>query len=245
MTLPSSGTITILQIYNEAQLSASSTWYNKGTNLGAYRGLQWWQDNTVTGYFPSGAIAMSDFYSKRGTTPVNPNSQSFGYTGGNQSFTIPLYSTLTVILRAGGGGGGGGGGNLTNGGTGGTGGTTVFYHGPNYYAYGGTGGCGGGTCYSNGTAGPGSDGSPGGGGGGNGTGGGSGGYTGGAGGKNVLTFTNPVSGGTGPTVGSSVLFFIGNGGGGGGYGQSISYGLPYNSDSGSGGGAGSILFQWA
>lgn len=77
MALPASGTISILDIYNEAQLSASSPWYNKGYSLGAYRGIQWWQDNTATGYFSSGAISMSDFYSKRSTSPVTPGSKVF------------------------------------------------------------------------------------------------------------------------------------------------------------------------
>jgi len=239
MTLPASGTITILQIYNEAQLSASSPWYNKGFGLGAYRGLQWWQDNTATGYFSSGTIQMSDFYSKRSTTPVTPGSQTFTSNG---TFTVPLYSSLTIITRGGGGGGAGGSGNTTQGSAGSPGGTSTFGG-----AYGAPGGSGGAVNANNASApaGAGSDGSPTGGDGGAANGPGFQGGKGGAGGKTVTVLTNPISGGTGPAVGSSVSVVCGNGGAGGSGGSGVVYPVVYTSSSGSPGGKGYVEIYWS
>lgn len=60
-TLPISGPISISQINAE---------FNRGNNLGAYRGTTWFRDNGTTGTFSSGAISMSEFYGKRKTAPV-------------------------------------------------------------------------------------------------------------------------------------------------------------------------------
>lgn len=245
MTLPASGTISILNIYNEAQLSASSPWYNKGFGLGAYRGLQWWQDNTATGYFSSGAISMSDFYSKRSTTPVTPGSQVFTSNG---TFTVPLYSTLTIVTRGGGGGGAGGSGNSFNGTNGNPGGTSSF--GGFNSAPGGSGGIIG-QNNASAPAGAGSDGTPAGGDGGAANGPGSQGGKGGAGGKTTTVLVNPISGGSGPSVGSSVSVTRGTGGSGGGGGSGIVFfpgnpnPFPYTCSPGNSGGNGYIEVYWS
>ena len=255
MTLPASGTITILDIYNEAQLSASSPWYNKGFGLGAYRGVQWWQDNTAIGFFPAGTISMSDFYSKRSTSPVTPGSTTLF---GSSNYTIPLYSVMTIVTRGGGGGGGGGtgGGGSTGtcagaGSAGGDGGTTTFGSGTFLTsAPGGTRGFGGG---AGGSAGAGSDGFPGGGGGGGpGLAGCSAGGNGGAGGKTTFTFYNPISGlsPVGPAVGSSVGYSCGSGGfGGSGSAGTWCNPFPYcvaaNGGNGGTGGNGYIEVYWS
>lgn len=88
MTLPSSGTLTLAQINAE---------FGRGLNLNSYRGTQWWLDNGTTGTFPTGAISFSDFYSKRGTSPVSPGAADYGSPGGFY-FTVPLFNTLTVQL---------------------------------------------------------------------------------------------------------------------------------------------------
>ena len=230
MTLPSGGAINIAQIYGEAQISSSSPWFNRGTNLGSYRGVQWWLDNTQTGTFPTGTISMSDFYSKRSTTPVSPGSAGWG-SPGVYYFQIPLYSTLYVLVRGGSGGGAGQSGNAAAGGAGGAGGDS--YIAAVLGASGGRGAPPGGT----GSAGAGSDGTPA---------GGAGYGAGGAGGKADAYFSNPISGGSGPAVGSTVTIVVGGGGGGGGGGAYwVQYptwaaGLP----GGSSGSAGSVQIWW-
>lgn len=246
MTLPSSGTITLLQVYNEAQLQATSAWYNKGANIGGYRGLQWWQDNTVTGFFSSGALSMSDFYSKRSFSPVTPGAYRFYPSSGNyptpaapsgatlfgvpqsSSFTIPVYNLLTITIYGGAGGGAGGQGYGGNGSPGSPGSASSF--GSSTWAVSATNGTGGspGTAGTSGT--PFSSYPSGG------AGGGSPGLTsgqpGGNGARNSITVANPISGGgsgypSGPPVGSSVSFFIGAGGAKGGGGADFpAFGLP-------------------
>lgn len=237
MTLPSPGSsLSISQIYTEAQLSPSSPWYNKGQNLGAYRGVQWWQDNTQTGFFPASTISINDFYSKRSTSPVTPGSQTYS-AAGSSSFTVPLYSTLTITIRGGGGGGAGESGNRTGGGGGTGGGASSFG------AFGSAAGGGGGIVSGTALAGGGSDGVPAGGGGWG---------PGGAGGKTVLTLTNPISGGSGPAVGASVTVTVGDGGAGGSAGTfwiqlpSPTYplGIVGTLSAGSKGGVGSVTIQW-
>lgn len=43
--------------------------FGLGNNLGAYRGVQWWEDNGATGTFSTGAISFGDFFNKRATNP--------------------------------------------------------------------------------------------------------------------------------------------------------------------------------
>ena len=238
MTLPSSGTITLLQVYTEAQLQPTSAWYDKGPNIGGYRGLQWWQDNTVTGFFSSGALSMSDFYSKRSFSPVTPGAYRFyisGYdptpgapagatlvaTSQSSSFVVPVYNILTISVYGGAGGGAGGqggGGGEQPGGNG----VASTFGSSTWYAYGDYGRRG----TIGGSGNRGADGTPlssypaGGGGGSGGGGNFAAGGPGGNGGKTSLIVANPISGGgsgypSGPPVGSTVSFFIGNGGGGG------------------------------
>lgn len=256
MTLPNPGvSLSLLQIYNEAQASPSGTWYNRGTNLGAYRGVQWWKDDASTGYFPNAPISINDFYSKRPTTPVTPGSTVLSGSG---SYTIPLYSVMTIVARGSGGGGGGGtgGGGSTGtcaglGSDGSNGNTTTFGSGTYLTsAPGGTKGLGN---SGTGTAGAGSDGTPaGGGGGGAGLAGCTNGGAGGAGGKTILTVYNPISGLTpvGPSVGASISYSCGAGGAGGG-GSAGTWCNPYpycvNASGGSGaaGGNGYIEIYWS
>jgi hypothetical protein len=238
MTLPNPGvSLSIQQIYNEAQLSASSPWYNKGYSLGAYRGIQWWKDDTTTGTFPAGTISINDFYSKRSTTPVTPGSSIY-YSSGN--FSVPLYSSLTVVVRGGGGGGAGCSGNIAAGSNGFAGGTSYFWT----VSYAAGGGAGGAPFGANGAAGAGSDGTPAGGAGGsnpNGVNGGNG----GAGGKGTFSFTNPVSGGGGPSVGATVYVQVGGGGGGGAGGQFFNGFTVLQLPNGNPGGNGYVEIYWS
>jgi len=235
MTLPSGGTLSLLDIYNEAQLSPTSPWYGKGANLGSYRGVQWWQDNSATGTFPSGAISVSDFYSKRSTSPVTPGYQEY-LSSGTYTFTVPLYSTLTVTVKGGSGGGAGQSGNAASGGSGGDGTVSTFGKSPaTVYATGdyGRGASPGGV----GAAGSGSDGSPA---------GGAGWGSGGASGKTTVVLTNPISGGSGPSVGASVTVVVGSRGVGGAPGA---YWITFPTNagslgSGSPGSAGSVQIWW-
>ena len=238
MTLPAPGvSLSLLQINAE---------FGYGTNLGAYLGKQWYQDNSATGVF-SAPISIFDFYSKRVNSPVTPGSQSFG--AGPYSFTVPLYSVLNVTIRAGAGGGGGGSGNQGGGGPGQAGQNTSWGA---YQAFAGAGGASGGQGSQAGAAGAGSDGSPaGGGGGGPGFGGASGG-SGGAGGKTPLTLYNPVPGNPapyGPAVGAVVSGSVGSGGAGGPKGSGVVIvgptAVPQQGQDGGGGGQGSVAISWS
>lgn len=261
MTLPSGGTITMQQIGAEFAPVVGGPPYS----LSMYRGVRWYQDNTLTGFFPTGTISMSDFYGKRYNTPVVASSTVF-FSSGN--FGVPLYSVLTVVVRGGGGGGGGGGARGTGptgntevvnaGGTGGSGNGSYFWT-PSFSAPGGGGGGGGSMIFvnntwipftgGNGAAGANSDGAPGGGGGGGGFNGGGSGGSGGAGGRNVYQFFNPISGGSGPAVGSTVFVSVGGGGGGGGSAGGYFYFLGWpsfgNSSPGNPGGNGYVEIYWS
>lgn len=59
MTLPTSGPLSFTAINTE---------FNRGTNLQAYRGVQWWTQ-TTTGSFSTNNIKFSEFYGKRATRP--------------------------------------------------------------------------------------------------------------------------------------------------------------------------------
>jgi len=233
MTLPSGGTITLLQVYTEAQLQPTSAWYNRGANIGGYQGLQWWQDNTVTGFFSSGTLSMSDFYSKRSFSPVTSGSYRFYPSAGNyptpgapagatifavsqsSSFVVPVYNIMTITIY--GGAGGGAGGQGTGGGeTSGTAGQTSSFGSSTWYVFGNPGAAGtiGGGDGANATS---LSSYPAGGAGGSASAGLTRGGNGGNGGYSILTVANPISGGgsgypTGPAVGSTVSFFIGAGG---------------------------------
>lgn len=241
MTLPTSGSLSLTQINAE---------FGLGTNLAAYRGVRWYKDDASTGFFPTTNISIANFYGTRPGTPVTAGSQTFTSSG---TFGVPIYTTLTVTLRAGSGGGGGGSGNISAGFPGTAGGNSAFG------AYGtALAGGGGGINLVNGLNGNGSDGNPPGGGGGAGafvlTGGTTAGFNGGAGGAGgllVLVLTNPIVGGSGPAAGSTVSVTVGGAGAGGGGGIYVPTGLantPANyrwAQSGFAGGNGSVVIQWA
>jgi hypothetical protein len=230
MTLPASGAISI---------SAINAEFSRGTDLNAYRGTRWYLDNAGTGLFSSTAISMSDFYSKRVNSPVTPGSTTLT---SSQTFTVPLYSILTISLYGGGGGGQGGNGNTTGGGAGGNGGTSSFgSYGSGGGGQGGGQGGGNGAGFTTGCAAGGAGGAP--------NGPGSTGEAGGGGGLTTITLSNPIVGGNGPAVGAGVSVTVGGGGGGGSAGNGIFYvgstPYPYNCAPGGSGGAGSVVISWA
>jgi hypothetical protein len=71
-TLQASGAISISQINAE---------FGRGNNLNAYRGTTWYTDAGGSGTFSSGAISMSEFYSKR-ATPAFTVAYSSGFGNG-------------------------------------------------------------------------------------------------------------------------------------------------------------------
>lgn len=230
-----------------------------GNNLLAYVGVRWYKADASTGTFSAPVTMPGDFYGKGPISPVTGGSYSLSApTGGSSSapFTVPLYSVMTVTLRAGGGGGGGGDGN-NKAGTNGTPGNTSSFAGGSYGspAFGGSGGAYNGAPSGPAASGAGSDGNPPGGGGGpSAFAGYNAGQPGGAGGRSVLTLYNPVPGNPppyGPPVGSTVTVTAGGGGPGGAGAEGISPwpwfpGFIINSPGGGGsGGNGSVFIQWS
>ena len=71
-TLQASGAISISQINAE---------FGRGNNLNAYRGTTWYTDAGGSGTFSSGAISMSEFYSKR-ATPAFTVAYTAGFPNG-------------------------------------------------------------------------------------------------------------------------------------------------------------------
>jgi hypothetical protein len=217
---PSSGTIRFSDIRNAFGLTTVS--------LAARRSQIFWRSDAFRGTFPAATIRLSDFYAKRGTSPVTPQSSYWSGNNGTvqgvtdvQSYTVPLYYQMVIDCRAAGGGGAGGDGTVFNGfvfvngegANGIAGGNTSF--GSFNTAFGGSGGIRG----ANGAraaSGAGSDGLAYGG---NGGGGGNnlaGGGAGGNGGFNSVTVLSPVNGGIGPAPGSVITVTSGRGGSGGG-----------------------------
>lgn len=195
-----------------ADINGSSGFSGRGNNLNAYRGTLFYRPDNSTGYFSSGAINISDFYSTQGTSPVVPGN-SGNITSGS-TYTLPvLFNKLYVTCYGGGGGGGGGsyqssGGAGYNGGAGSTGETTLFMPSTGFQVSGPGGNGGGGAgissanylygVYVSGTDGTGSAGAAGSGGGG-GAGGGGGG---GSGGRRVVTSVNSYTDYAGATGGA-------------------------------------------
>lgn len=327
MTLPSGGN------FPPISLSDVNGEFGLGANIGAYRGVTWWLDNGGFGVFPSTGLSLSDFYSKRATSPVTPGAQGFAASSSTQNFTVPLYTYMTVVIVGGAGGGAGGDSNYDTSGAGGDGTASSFgvsgnaFYGVGDYGRGGarkangaqnTSGSNSGTVpnrsatvstgnffspsvvtssnhgflsgYSfrfGGTTLPGgtsasttyyvvspssgafyfstspggfspsisSTGSgvtisiyktAGGGGGAAGLAAYASGGTGGDGGITVLTLTNPVvSGGTGPTVGSTVPILAGLGGGGGAGSGGFFNGSTANGANGGGGQNGFVSIYWS
>jgi len=203
MTLPSSGPLSFQQINAE---------FARGLNLNSYRGTVWYTDAGASGNFSSGAISVSEFYGKRPNSPSTPGNQDFTIPG-TYTFTLPIYTTLTIQLWGGGGGGG-----ATSGAAGGAAGTSSATLALTAGGGGGGGnpsqpGGGGGTASGGDINLVGSAGSDGNSVGGNGFGGNS--PNGGAGGAPGTNGGFPGAGGGG----RALLGSIGSGGGGGGYVQ--------------------------
>lgn len=90
MPLPASGAISINDINTEFAL---------GQNLNVYRGELYGTTSGTAGVFSSGAINLSDFYSKQKVTAGGPSSLSAG------NYTVPIYRTITFTVKGGDGGG--------------------------------------------------------------------------------------------------------------------------------------------
>lgn len=86
MTLPASG--------NPISISQIQTEFALGNNLNAYRGVTWWTDAGATGTFSAGAISMSEFYSKRKTSPFTVSLASLN----GASFTAAGYYVQIYLL---------------------------------------------------------------------------------------------------------------------------------------------------
>lgn len=98
MPTPPSGQIDI------ATINAN---FGRGTNLNAYRGTIWYQPNSLNfGYFPTGAISLSDFYNKQPNDPASSGVLDY-QSPGTFSFAAPLYRNFLQIQVWGGGGAGG------------------------------------------------------------------------------------------------------------------------------------------
>jgi len=255
MTMVASGPIDLGGTATSGGLSRSiNLEFGYGANLNAYRGLLYTNaSGSVISQFPntSNSIGMSQFYSTR-KIPAG----SVTYTS-SSTFSVPAYNTLQVIIRAAGGQGGGDRGInacaspsiATAGGTGSTGGTSQFGVSPAAVFGTAPGGTGGGDGGSTGTT------QSGYGFGGNtsnagGNGAGSGG-AGGGGGVTVLSLANPITGGPGPSSGSSVSVLVGQSSPVTNGGPNSSIIAPFgcliigNAGSGSAGGAGSVSISWS
>jgi hypothetical protein len=230
MTLPSAGgnnpPISLWEINNDAQDG-----FGLGYSLSAYRNQIYDNKSGGVGLLPSSSISISDFYGKRRVDSGANNSIPSG------NYTVPPYRTITLYVYGGSGGSGGSQGflgyvycSLPAAGSGSAGGTsTCGSSGQTWYIVsgGGTGGGGQGSGVPAGSTGSSS------------TGYGGDGYTpqgatgsgsaGGNGGSSMITLTNPILGGNGPSSGSTVSFAYGNRGGKGSKGAGVGH---YNSYTG-------------
>ena len=73
MTIKSSGELGIGEINAE---------FNRGNDLNAYRGVQWWTEGGSTGNFSSGQISMLEFYGKKASLPRPPTIELLIVGGG-------------------------------------------------------------------------------------------------------------------------------------------------------------------
>jgi len=102
--------------------------FNLGTNLNAYRGQRWFLDSNARGYFTSGTISLTDFYSKRVNSPVvatGPTTLSRA-TYNNTNYPFPMFNNFYVSTYSGRGGTAGANGNCQSAGPGDVGGTTNY-----------------------------------------------------------------------------------------------------------------------
>lgn len=219
MTLPASGPLTLGLIGGGNSINGE---FGYGNNLQSYLGVYYGLGGQEFQFpHPGNSIAMQLFYN---TYKISGGSQTFN---ASQSFTIPVYNTITITVQGGQGGQAGQFGYrycncssncFTPSGGGGTGNVSSF---GGYVSAAGGGGGGG----------DGNTGSP--------------------GQIATQTFTNPLQGGSGPPSGSSLTVSVGSGGSGGGGGQ-IWTTLPYfgcgpwsNASNGSQGSSGTVTITWA
>jgi hypothetical protein len=99
MATPVSGPISMANI-NSA--------FGLGYALSAYRGVTWYQPNSLnTGTFSTTNLGLDQFYNKQATDPATSGSIIYT-TAGSNNFTVPLYRNSITFEAWGGGGGGGG-----------------------------------------------------------------------------------------------------------------------------------------
>ena len=202
--LPNGGNLPPLSM---ADINSPSGFNGRGNNLNAYRGTLFYRPDNSTGYFTSGAINFTDFYSTQGSSPVVPGNS--GNVSSGSSIQLPsLFNKLYVTCYGGSGGGGQGAkgvgyASTYGGNAGGNGSATTFMGGTAFAVsadFGGGGGGGGqssGNIYGRTSDGTGATGP---------SGTGAGGLAGGAGGGGAGTFW------------SGLYYTEGAGGGGGGAG---------------------------
>lgn len=91
MTLQSSGAISISQINAE---------FGRGNDLNSYRGTTWYTDAGGSGTFSSGAISMSEFYSKRPTAPGGTFSPDGSTSSGSRTslYQYQYYGTASQTI---------------------------------------------------------------------------------------------------------------------------------------------------
>ena len=99
--LPNGGNLPPLSM---ADINGPNGFNGRGNSLSAYRGTLFYRPDNSTGYFSSGVINISDFYSTQATSPVVPGNSGHIYSG---PVTLPpLFNQLYVTVYGGGGGGG-------------------------------------------------------------------------------------------------------------------------------------------
>lgn len=81
-------------------MSEINTEFGRGNDLNSYRGTTWYTDAGGSGTFSSGAISMSEFYSKRPTAPGGTFSPDGSTSSGSRTslYAYQYASTATVTI---------------------------------------------------------------------------------------------------------------------------------------------------